>query len=185
VMEMNMKSISKEGGDDLIPEEAIMSKIILIREQNVMISNDLAELYGVTTKRLNEQVKRNSKRFPQHFMFQLTDQEKDKVVANCDHLQNIKYSPYLPFVFTEHGTVMLANVLNSDRAILVAIRIVEIYIKMRESILTNKDILLKMELLEKRLGSQDEKILLVFKYLEKFVDIREKPRKQIGFKPNG
>ena len=84
-----MKSISKEGGDNLIPEEAIMKKIILIRGQKVMISNDLAELYGVTTKRLNEQVKRNIKRFPQHFMFQLTEQEKDKVVANCDHLKNL------------------------------------------------------------------------------------------------
>ena len=98
-----MKSITKEGGNILIPEEAIMSKIILIRGQKVMISNDLAALYGVTTKRLNEQVKRNRKRFPQHFMFQLTEKEKDKVVANCDHLQNIKYSPYLPYVFTEHS----------------------------------------------------------------------------------
>jgi hypothetical protein len=112
-----MKSISKEGRGVLIPEGVIMSKIILIRGQKVMISNDLAELYGASTKRLNEQAKRNIKRFPQHFMFQLTEQEKDKVVANCDHLQNIKYSPYLPYVFTEHGTVMLANILNSNRAI--------------------------------------------------------------------
>ena len=179
-----MKSISKEGRDILIPEEVIMSKIILIRGQKVMISNDLAELYGVTTKRLNEQVKRNVKRFPQHFMFQLTEQEKDKVVANCDHLQNIKYSPYLPYVFTEHGTVMLANILNSDRAIQVSIRIVEIYIKMREYILTNKDLLLKMEQLEKRVGHQDEKIVLVFNYLKRFIEVQEKPRKRVGFKPD-
>jgi hypothetical protein len=90
-----------------IPDEVIMSKIILIRGQKVMISNDLAELYGVTTKRLNEQVKRNVKRFPGHFMFQLTEIEKEKVVANCDHLQNLKYSPYLPYAFTEHGSVCL------------------------------------------------------------------------------
>jgi hypothetical protein len=180
-----MKSSLKEGGDILIPEEAIMSKIILIRGQKVRISNDLAELYGVTTKRLNEQVKRNIKRFPQHFMFQLTEQEKDKVVANCDHLQNIKYSPYLPYVFTEHGTVMLANVLNSDRAIQVSIRIVEIYIKMREYILTNEDLLLKMEKLEKRVDDQDEKIVLVFNYIKRFIEYQEKPRKRVGFKPNG
>ena len=174
----------KKGAEIIIPDEVIINKIILIRGQKVLISNDLAQLYGVTTKRLNEQVKRNIKRFPQHFMFQLTEQEKDKVVAICDHLQNLKYSPYLPYVFTEYGTVMLANILNSDRAIQVSIRIVEIYIKIRENILNNKDIQLKMELLEKRVGSQDEKILLVFKYLEKFIDIQEKPRKRIGFKPN-
>ena len=149
-----------------------------------MISNDLAELYGVTTKRLNEQVKRNIKRFPQHFMFQLNEQEKDKVVAICDHLQNVKYSPYLPYVFAEHGTVMLANILNSDRAIQASIRIVKIYIKMRTNILTNKELLLKMEQLEKRVGSQDEKIVLVFKYLKKFVDVQEKPRKRVGYKRN-
>jgi hypothetical protein len=179
-----MKSSPKEGGDSFIPEEVIMCKIILIRGQKVMISNDLAELYGVSTKRLNEQVKRNIKRFPHHFMLQLTKQEKHKVVANCDHLQNLKYSPYLPYAFTEHGTVMLANILNSDRAIQVSIRIVEIYIKMREYILTNKDLLLKMEQLEKRVGNQDEKIVLVFNYLKRFIEVQEKPRIRIGFKPN-
>jgi phage regulator Rha-like protein len=181
---VNRNSISKEGLEIIIPDEVIMSKIIQIRGQKVMISNDLAELYGVTTKRLNEQVKRNIKRFPQHFMFQLNESEKDKVVANCDHLQNIKYSPYLPYVFTEHGTVMLANILNSDRAIQVSIRIVEIYIKMRKNILTNKDLLLKMEQLEKKVGHQDEKIVLVFNYLKKFIDVHDKPRKRVGFKQN-
>jgi len=174
-----------EGGESLIPEEVIVSKIFLIRGQKVMISNDLADLYGVTTKRLNEQVKRNIKRFPPHFMFQLTEQEKDKVVANCDHLQNLKYSPYLPYVFAEHGTVMLANILNSDRAIQVSIRIVEIYIKMRKYILTNKDLLLKMEQLEKRVDHQDENIVLVFNYLKRFIEVQDKPRKRVGFKPNG
>ena len=169
----------KKRQEIMIPDEVIMTKIFLIRRQKVIISNDLADLFGVTTKRLNEQVKRNIKRFPQHFMFQLTEQEKDKVVANCDHLHNLKYSPYLPYVFTEHGTVMLANILNSDRAIQVSIRIVEIYIKIRENILNNKDILLKIEQLEKRVGSQDEKILLVFKYLKKFIDVQEKPRKRV------
>ena len=120
--------------------------------------------------------------FSKRFKFQLTEQEKDKVVANCDHLQNIKYSPYLPYVFTEYGTVMLANILYSDRAIQASIRIVEIYIKIRENILSNKDLLLKMEQLEKRMGDQDEKIVLVFQYLKSFVDTKDKPRKRIGFK---
>jgi hypothetical protein len=115
-------------------------------------------------------------------MFQLNDQEKNKVVANCDHLKNLKYSPYLPYAFTEHGTVMLANILYSDRAIQASIRIVEIYIKIRENIQSNKELLQKIEQFEKRLGDQDEKIGLVFKYLKKFIDIKEKPRKQVGFK---
>jgi len=118
-------------------------------------------------------------------MFQLTKQEKDKVVANCDHLKNIKYSPYLPYVFTEHGTVMLANILSSERAIRVSIKIVEIYIKMREYILTNKDLMMKMEKLEKQVDYQDEKIVLVFNYLKRFIDVQQKPRKRIGFKPIG
>jgi phage regulator Rha-like protein len=166
----------------IIPEEVILNKILFLRGEKVMISNDLAMLYGVTTKRLNEQVKRNIKRFPKHFMFQLSEQEKDKVVANCDHLKNLKYSPYLPYVFTEHGTVMLANVLNSERAIQVSVRIVEIYIKMRENILTNQELLQKMEQLEKRVGNHDEKIGIIFQYLKKFIEVQEKPRKRVGYK---
>ncbi|HYW96370.1 MAG TPA: ORF6N domain-containing protein [Bacteroidales bacterium] len=107
--------MTKKEPEIMIPDEVVINKILLIRGQKVMIGNDLAELYRVTTRRLNEQVKRNIKRFPKHFMFQLTEHEKDKVVAICDHLQNLKYSPYIPYVFTEHGTVMLANVLYSER----------------------------------------------------------------------
>ena len=104
------------------------------------------------------------------------------MVAICDHLQNLKYSPYLPYVLTEHGTVMLANVLNSDWAIQASVRIVEIYIKMRENILTNKELLLKMEQLEKRVGIQDEKIVMIFKYLKKFVEDKNKPGKRVGYR---
>ena len=142
----------------------------------------MAELFGVTAKRLNEQVKRNIKRFPGNFMFQLTEIEKAKVVAICDHLQKLKYSPYLPYVFTEHGTIMLANVLNSDRAIQVSIRIVEIYVRMREFVLTNKEILLKVEELEKRIGKQDKRIALVLDHLKKFIEFQEIPRRHVGFK---
>jgi len=95
-MNQSAGKMTKMESEIMIPDEMIMNKILLLRGEKVMISNDLAVLYGVTTKRLNEQVKRNIKRFPKHFMFQLTEQEKDKVVANCDHLQNLKYSPYLP-----------------------------------------------------------------------------------------
>ena len=134
----------------MIPDEIVINKILLLRDKKVMIDKDIAELYGVSTKRLNEQVKRNAKRFPEDFMFQLTQEEKDEVVANCDHLKTLKYSPNLPFVFTEHGAVMLASVLNSDRAIEVNIQIVRILTRMREMLLTNKDIWLKLEQLENK-----------------------------------
>jgi len=101
----------------IIPVEAIERRILLIRRQKVMLDSDLAQLYGVSTKRLNEQVKRNRKRFPSDFMFQLSEQEKSEVVANCDHLKNLKFSPVLPSAFTEHGAIMLASVLNSSTAV--------------------------------------------------------------------
>jgi hypothetical protein len=91
----------------IIPDELIMNKILVLRGMKVMIDSDLAELYGVTTKRLNEQVKRNIKRFPEDFMFQLTVAEKQEVVANCDHLARLKFSPNMPYAFTEHEAVML------------------------------------------------------------------------------
>jgi phage regulator Rha-like protein len=171
----------------VIPDELIMNKILFVRGLKVMIDGDLAELYGVTTKRLNEQVKRNIKRFPEDFMFQLTETEKQQVVANCDHLKNLKFSPYLPFVFTEHGAVMLASVLNSERAIQVNLQIVRIFIRMREMLATHKEILHKLEQIEKKDIEQDQKIMLIFEYLKqlekaKQEDLELKTRKKIGFK---
>jgi phage regulator Rha-like protein len=107
-----------------------------------MLDRDLAELYGVTTKQLNQQVKRNIKRFPEDFMFQLNEEEKTEVVTICDHLASLKFSPNLPYAFAEHGAVMLASILNSNRAIEVNIQIVRVFTKMREMLLTHKDILL-------------------------------------------
>ena len=167
-----------------IPDETIINKILLIRDNKVMIDKDIALLYGVPTKRLNEQVKRNLKRFPDDFMFQLTQQEKDKVVANCDHLRNLKYSPNLPYVFTEHGAVMLAGILNSDRAIEVNIQIVRIFTKMKEMLLTHKDILLKLEQLENKVSSHDENIQMIFEALKQLLNPPQEPRKRIGFKPD-
>ena len=154
----------------------------MIRSQKVMIDKDLAELYGVTTKRLNEQVKRNRKRFPEDFMFQLTEEEKAEVVANCDHLATLKFSPNLPFAFTEHGAVMLASVLNSERAIVVNIQIVRVFTKMRELLLTHKDILLQLEKIEKKMTGHDEDIALIFQYLKQLLNPPQPPRRKIGFK---
>ena len=147
-----------------------------------MIDKDIAELYGVTTKRLNEQVKRNKKRFPEDFMFNLSQEEKDEVVANCDHLKNLKYSPNLPFAFTEHGAVMLASVLNSDRAIEVRIQIVRIFTQIREMLLTNKDILLKLEVIEKNANQHNKDIQMIFEALKGLLNPPQEPRPRIGFK---
>ncbi len=167
----------------LIPDEIVINKILLIRGKKVMLDRDLAELYGVTTKRLNEQVKRNKKRFPDDFMFRLTPEEKDEVVANCGHLKNLKFSPNLPNSFTEHGAVMLASVLNSNRAIEVNIQIVRIFTKIRETLSAHQDILLKIEQLEKKVTSQDENIQMIFEALRQLLEApTEKPRNRIGFK---
>jgi hypothetical protein len=174
----------------MIPEEVIMSKILIIRGVRVMIDSDLAELYGVTTKRLNEQVKRNLKRFPEDFMFQLTVQKKQEVVANCDHLRRIKFSPNLPNAFTEHGAVMLASVLNSQRAIIVNIQIVRVFIMMRHALKTQTEILRKLEEIQNNDIEQDKQILLIFKYLQQLEQSRQQQddlasRKRIGFRKKG
>jgi ORF6N domain len=165
-----------------VPDEMVMTKILLVRGKKVMIDKDLAELYGVTTKRLNEQVKRNTKRFPIDFMFQLTEEEKEEVVAICDHLKTLKYSPQLPYVFTEYGAVMLASVLNSERAIEVNVQIVRIFTRMRELIMTNQEILLKLEQLERKVDGHDENIRVIFAYLKKLLDPPQQPRPRIGFR---
>jgi phage regulator Rha-like protein len=180
-----MKSMTKTIKQALlIPDEVVITKIIVLREKKVIVDKDIAELYGVTTKRLNEQVKRNKKRFPIDFMFQLTLEEKDEVVANCDHLKNLKYSSTLPFVFTEHGAVMLASVLNSNRAIEVNIQIVRIFTQLKEMLMTHKDILIQMQNLENKLTAHDVDIKLIFEYLKKLLTPPQEPRRRIGFKPD-
>jgi len=109
----------------IIQPARIENSILLIRGEKVLVDADLASFYGVTTKRLNEQVKRNKKRFPEDFIFQLNQEEKNEVVANCDHLNNLKYSKSLPYVFTEHGALMAASVLNTPRVAEVSVFIAE------------------------------------------------------------
>lgn len=137
----------------IIPEE-IEQKIFIIRSNKVMLDIDLASLYGVQTKRLNEQVKRNIKRFPEDFMFKLTIAERAEVVANCDHLKALKFSHVLPYAFTEHGILMLSSVLNSEKAIEVNIQIMRTFTKLRELILVHKDLRIKIEQMEKKYDSR-------------------------------
>jgi len=121
----------------IIPVERIENSIVLIRGEKIMLDADLAILYGVSTKRLNEQVKRNRDRFPEDFMFQLTENEKAEVVANCDHLRRLKFSPNLPYAFTEHGAIMLATILNSSIAVQASIQVVRAFVKLQNLIGTH------------------------------------------------
>jgi hypothetical protein len=165
----------------MLPDEVVIRKIYLIRDQKVMLDDDLAQLYRVETRRLNEQVKRNRARFPQDFMFQLTEAEWENLMS-----QNATSSwggrRKLPYVFTEHGVLMLSSVLNSDRAIQVNIRIMRIYAKLREMLMTNKDILLKIEKLEKRVMKHDQDIKVVFEYLKELLNPKTEPMRRIGFR---
>lgn len=133
-----------------MPLARIESRIMLIRGQKVMIDADLAELYGVPTKRLNEQVKRNQERFPADFMFQLTAAEKQEVVANCDHLTKLKFSKALPYAFTEHGAIQAANVLASPQAIEVGVYVVRAFVHLRELVVSNKELALRLDELENK-----------------------------------
>lgn len=141
-----------------IAVEVVATKILVVGGRKVMLDCDLAKMYGVTTKRLNEQVKRNLKRFPGDFMFQITEEEKNEVVAKCDHLSSLKFSYQLPHAFTEQGVAMLSSVLNSERAIEVNIAIMRAFVRMRKILLTNKNLAVKIEALELKYKNHDMKL---------------------------
>jgi len=168
-------------GNKLLPIEVIEKRIFLIRNQKVMIDSDLAELYGVTTKRLNEQVKRNKGRFPADFMFKLTKKEKQKLVANCDHLIRLKYSPVMPNAFTEHGAIMLAAILNSQKAIEMSLFVVRAFIRLREIISTHKELAQKLKELELKIDSHDQHIQAIFEFINQLITPPEKPKRKMGF----
>lgn len=168
-----------------VADEVIMNKIYLIREQKVMIDRDLAELYQVETKRLKEAVRRNPKRFPKDFMFEMNKKEFENWRSqNASSKSDKKGLRYAPFCFTEQGVTMLSCVLNSDHAIDVNIQIIRIFSKLKEMLLTNKDILLQMQKIEKKLTEHDVDIKLIFEYLKKLLNPPHEQRKRIGFKPD-
>lgn len=161
----------------LIPHEKIEQKIFLIRGKKVMLDKDLAELYGVETKTFNRAVKRNKKRFPEDFMFQLANKK----------YKNLRYHfgtsswggrRYLPYAFTEQGVAMLSSVLNSDKAILINIQIIKTFVKMREMVISNKELRQRLEEMERK---YDTKFQVVFTALRKILEPKEEPQHQIGF----
>lgn len=166
----------------IIPTGEVVSRILMLRGQKVIIDADLARLYDVTTKKLNQAVKRNSDRFPDDFMFQLTIEEKDEVVTNCDHLGKLKYSATLPFAFTEHGAIMAASILNSPKAVQAGIYVVRAFVRLREILNTHKDLAHKLNQLEKRLEGHDKHIATLFAAIRQLMVPPEvKKKKTIGF----
>lgn len=162
----------------LLPIETVTDKIFLIRGHKVILDRDLAALYGVPTKRLNEQVRRNLERFPADFLIELTALEKEEVVAKCDHLASLKFSPVLPLAFTEHGALMAASVLKSPRAVDVSIYVVSAFVKLRQMLATHVELKRKIEEMESK---YDEQFQIVFEALRQLLTDDEKPKKKIGF----
>lgn len=164
-----------------IPDEVIISKIYVVRGQKVMIDRDLAEMYGVTTGNLNRSVKRNMKRFPEDFIFQLTNDEFKNLIFQ-NGTSSWGGTRKMPYVFTEQGVAMLSSILNSDTAIEVNIRIIRIFTRLRELVLTHKDILLKLEQIEQKITGHEDDIQMIFSALKQLVQEPNPPRKRIGFK---
>jgi hypothetical protein len=181
--------MSSEKSNIVIAEEIIISKIYSIRGKQVMLARDLAELYEVETKVLNQQVKRNIGKFPEKYMFQLTKVEYDRLRSQNVTLNRGQHVKYLPYAFSEHGILMLSSVLNSDRADKVNMLIIDTFVKLRELMFLNKDVILQLEQMQNKITEHDNQIMLIFEYLKQFEavkqqELEQKNRKRIGFKTN-
>ncbi len=176
------KDISKV--TDINPaEEIIIQRIFVIRDKKVMFDSDLARLYGIKTKRFNEQIKRNIKRFPQDFMFRISDYEYAS--ANRSQIatgsQKHRDPKYLPYVFTEHGVAMLSSILNSEKAIQMNILIIRVFIKAKELVLSNKDLEIKVGELERKQNEQGSLLTSIHTVVKHLIEKPEMPKKRIGF----
>lgn len=164
----------------IVVKEVIEEKIFFIRGHKVMVDRDLAHLYSVPTKVLNQAVKRNRRRFPPDFMFPLTAKETRQLVTNCDRFRTLKHSSVLPHVFTEQGVAMLSTVLNSERAIHVNIEIMRTFVRLRKVLSTHKELARKLEKLEEEYDAQ---FRAVFEAIRRLMKEEEKPKRRIGFHP--
>lgn len=173
----------KKGAGYIDAGGIVVDKIYLIGSKKIMVDRDLAELYGVETKRLKEAVRRNINRFPADFMFQMNEEEfenwRTQFASSNSDVMGLRYAPYC---FTEQGVTMLSCILNSERAIAVNIQIIRIFTRMKELLLNNKEILLQLEKIESRLTGHDNDIKLIFEYLKKLLHPELPPRRKIGFR---
>jgi len=166
----------------IIVTDRIETVILTLRGQKVILDADLARLYGVTTKQLNQAVKRNRDRFPSEFLFRLTNEEKEEVVTICDHLRKLKFSPQLPFAFTEHGVIMAATVLNSPQAVKASIYVVRAFVRLRSVLGAHQQLAAKIGELERKLEGHDEQIATLFEAIRALMEEPEEPAKPpIGF----
>lgn len=169
--------------EKLSQDLALVEPLILnLRGERVIIDADLARLYGVTTKRLNEQVKRNKARFPENFMFSLTPEEKSELVANCDRFKNLKHSIKLPYAFTEHGALMAATVLSSERATQMSVYVIRAFVKMRSFLGQQAEWAYKLAQLERRMVEHDASITDIIAALHQLMAPSDVPARKIGFK---
>jgi len=166
----------------IVPNEVIVNKIYLFRGVKVMLDSDLAELFGVETKKLKQQVRRNTERFPEHFMFELTKEENDVLRSQIVTLRHGQHSKYLPFAFSEHGVLQLSNVLKSKRAVEVSIKIIDVFVQLRTMVLSNTEIRLEVEKIKKKVDNQDKNIEIIFRYFDELLEQKQQPRKEIGYK---
>jgi hypothetical protein len=153
-----------------------------IRGMKVIIDRDIAFLYEVETKRLNEQVKRNKERFPQDFMFRLNKKEKDKLVANCDHLSSLKFFKSNPYAFSGHGVLMLGNILNSTRAIEVSIAVIRAFNKLRRMVSNYEEVLSLLKEYDKKVEDHDKKFIDLYKKVD--LIFRDIESRKVGFRLN-
>ncbi|OGI07285.1 MAG: DNA-binding protein [Candidatus Margulisbacteria bacterium GWF2_35_9] len=167
-------------GNEIIPNELIESKILIIRGKNVLLDKDIALLYGVETRRLNEQVKRNIDRFPGDFMFQLSIEEFDLLKSHFA-TSNWGGTRKVPYAFTEHGALMLATVLKSPKAITTSIQIIRIFTRLRQLVNSNNEMALKLDLVIKTLNEHDGHIQSIYSVIEKLLEPTESDDKKIGF----
>lgn len=166
---------------ELVPLEVIEGKILLIRGQRVMLDRDLAELYGVEVRQLKRQVRRNLERFPGDFMFQVSAEENDSLRRHFGTLKRGEHSKYRPYVFTEQGVAMLSGVLRSRRAVLVNIQIMRVFVKLRQLLLTHKELALQLAQLERKIETHDEEISVIFDAIRKLMTPPEPTKRKIGF----
>ena len=165
----------------LVAPESVAQRILLIRGHKVMIDADLADLYGVPTKALNQAIRRNLERFPSDFMFQLTAEEKQELVTNCDHLAKLKFSSSLPHAFTEHGALMLGNVLKSSRAVEISLLVVRTFVQLREMLSTHKELAAKLEELDRKFSSHDQAIAGLIDAIRQLMQTPDGLSHPIGF----
>jgi len=165
----------------LVPIGHVERMILEIRGRKVILDSDLASLYGVETRALNQAVRRNERRFPGDFQFRLTKEEKEKVVTDCDHLANLRFSPHLPVAFTEHGALMAASVLNSEAAVAMSVSVVRAFVRLRAMISSQAETLRKLEELEARVGEHDKTLVSLVAAVRQLMLPPAAPRPTIGF----